>query len=45
MIICGLVLGMFGFIFGMTAWHKVSKLEAELKKRQILDEKFNSSEL
>lgn len=40
--IVGLALGLFGFIFGIGAWHKVGRLEAELKRRQIVDEKFDS---
>jgi hypothetical protein len=40
--IVGVALGLFGFIFGIGAWHKVVRLEAELKRRQIIDEKFES---
>ena len=43
------VFGMFGFMFGMVglslavaALQKASKLEAELKRRGVLDEKFCS---
>ncbi len=34
--------GIFGFIFSLVALHKVSKLELELKKLKIIDEKFSS---
>jgi hypothetical protein len=40
--IVGMTLGMFGFIFGIGAWHKIGKLEAELKRRQIIDKEFES---
>jgi hypothetical protein len=40
--ILGLTFGLFGFIFGIGAWHKVGKLEAELKRRKIIDERFES---
>lgn len=42
MAIVGMALGMFGFIFGIGTWHKIGKLEAELKRRQIINEKFGS---
>ena len=38
----GYLFGVFGFIFGLRAFLKVRKLEAELKRRNILDENFRS---
>jgi len=40
--IVGMVFGLFGSIFGILAWHKISTLETELKRRQLIDEKFDS---
>lgn len=34
--------GMFGFIFGLIAWRKADKLEAELKRRKLIDETFST---
>lgn len=35
------ILGFLGFIFALAAYHKADKLERELKKRKLLDEKFD----
>ncbi len=40
--IVGVAFGLFGFIFGIGAWHRIGKLEAELRRRKLIDEKFDS---
>lgn len=42
--IVGQVFGLFGFIFALGAWHRVAKLEAELKRRQLIDATFQSGQ-
>lgn len=38
----GFIFGLFGFLLGILAWHRANKLEAELKRLKILDEKFTT---
>jgi hypothetical protein len=35
--VIGMTFGLFGFIFSLIAWQKVAKLEAELKRRKIIE--------
>jgi len=37
-----MVFGLFGFIFGMSAFRKVTALEKKLKEAGILDEKSDT---
>lgn len=36
------VFGLVGFVFGLGAWHRIRKIEAELKRRQLIDKEFDS---
>ena len=40
--IVGMMFGLLGFTIGIGAWHKIETLETELKRRQLIDEKFDS---
>lgn len=35
------IIGFLGFIFALAAYHKADKLEKKLKKRKLIDEKFD----
>jgi hypothetical protein len=36
------VFGFVGFVFALGAWHRIRKIEAELKRRQVIDQEFDS---
>ena len=40
--IVGITIGVVGFIFGMTTYVRLNRLEMHLKKKGILDEKFTT---
>ena len=41
-VIVGITIGVAGFIFGMTTYVRLTRLERHLKQKGILDEKFSS---
>lgn len=40
----GITFGIFGFIFGLSAYARVDKLEKRLKELEVLPEQFSSEE-